>query len=364
MHTVFVEVKPPISCKGAGALTREHLIYPVTIKTGTESYAASRRYTDFEAFRIRLTSSHWCCIVPPLPEKEGVLDNLGIGEDPDHRTKVGQTRRKEFQQFLKDVYEHPILRTDALLLKFMNEEEWRKLIREPFAPPPFLDSTSVSSIAQQLIKKATFQQEQTSQDHVAIDVQRRHIDSLRKQFQAAISYRKESALALKLFGEDLEHLGEGETSENHRRIVTSIDSAAKEIAQHKEKRSSDEEELLATLNYGYNMCGAVLETMKNIASARNYLEQLVQRVEAMKNAPSKANLDAHGVGALEAMVKEKDYLSPIVKDAETTFKKRFKVFQEEMTKMLNIFVIRFSEIQSQHTESVLQTAQGTEIDVS
>lgn len=360
MHSVHVEVQTPISCKGAGALTREHLIYPVIIKTERESYSASRRYTDFEAFRIRLTSSHWSCIVPPLPEKEGVLDNLGIGEDPDHRNKVGQTRRKEFQQFLKDVYEHPVLRTDALLLRFMDEEEWRKLIREPFSPPPFLDFTSVSSIAQQWLKKATFQQEQISQDHAAIDVQRRHIDSLRKQFHAAITYRKESALALKLFGQDFGRLAESETDEHHKQVVTSINNATKEVAQHKEKRSSEEEELLATLNYGYNMCGAVLETMKNIASTRHYLEQLVQRVETMKNTPSKVNLDAHGVGTLEAMVKERDNLTPIVNDAESNFKKQFKTFQEGMTKMLNIFVVRFSEIQSKHIELMLQTTQEAE----
>eukprot|EP00796_Vickermania_ingenoplastis_P005300 gene5300-3803_t len=284
-----------------------YLLYPIKLRTATQNQMVTRRYTDFEDFRSRLNSLYWYCVIPPLPEKETVWENLGISVAAGHHETIGQTRRFEFTRFLEHVYDHPIIKSDPLLTKFMDDNQWFATLREGPAPVPvFLQSSSLSSVAQSLLKKAVLQTDQ-SKDEAAIDVQHRHISRIRDQFESAIA-------------------------------ITSLEHCACQIADCKETKSGEEEQLLATLNYWCHMCSAALEAVKNLNAAHSYYTQLTQKLEVLRNSPDKANAGAAAVVKVQNMEKSKTELQQTLQAVNGKQKQQLRSFQEEMTRELNDFL--------------------------
>lgn len=353
MAVVRVEVKSPLSFKSTGLLGRPYLVYPIEVQSSTAAGSASRRYTDFELLRSRLNGLYWYCVIPPLPEKESMLKNLGVFDSPDYQDRIGITRREEFKQFLLHVYQHPTFSKDPVLRQFLNDQDWRGISSVPQLVPSFLDTHSFSGITQHFFKKAPPQKE-IGQVTSSVEVQRQHLDTLRKQFQLDISHRKEGWAALKRFGEDFEALGENEGSAN-RSLCNSINGVCAKVVVSSDLDLMKEEKLLATLNYWYNMCDAVLETYRNISAAETHYRNAVQQIETMKNSPIKANTDINYVESLRHLEKDRDILHPILKDAELLYRNQLKIFQEEMNVDLNTFIIRYDALQN-HNLGFVQSA--------
>lgn len=353
MDSIKVEVKAPLSCKGAGVLSRPYLVYPFTVSTLTVSGSSSRRYTDFELFRTKLSVVYWYCIIPPLPEKESVLENLGIYDAPNYEERVGHIRREEFRQFLQHVYGNPIFGKEVLLRQFLNDEEWCEVVSAPYSTPSFLDFTSISSMAQHLFKKASHQKN-AGRETVSLEIQRQHLHSLRKQFQLSISHRKDGTSALKNFGENFKVLCERD-NDGARPLYNTINKVCVNVTLGSSVEFAKEERLLAILNYWYNMCGAALETFKNISAADVHYKTVIQQIETLKNTPSKANTDISYVDNLRNLEKDRDYIYPILKDAESLCKDQLKKFQNEMNLDLNTFLICYHTLLN-HSAEVMRLA--------
>lgn len=344
MAVVRVEVKSPLSFKSAGVLGRPYLVYPIEVQSSSTAGSASRRYTDFELLRSRLNAIYWYCVIPPLPEKETMLENLGVFDAPGYQERIGVTRREEFKQFLLHVYQHPTFSKDPVLRQFLNDQDWQGISSVPQPVPSFLDTNSFSGITQHFFKKASPQKEiklVTS----SVEVQRQYLDTLRKQFQLSISHRKEGWAALKRFGEDFQALGEIEGSAS-RSLCNSINGVCAKIAVSSDLDLMKEEKLLATLNFWHNMCDAVLETCRNISAAEAHYRNALEQIETMKNSPIKANTDINYVESLRHLEKERDVLHPILKDAELLYRNHLKIFQEEMNADLNTYIIRYDALQN------------------
>lgn len=353
MDSVKVKVNSPLSFKGTGVLSRPYLVYPIEISTPTICGSASRRYTDFELLRCRLNAVYWYCIIPPLPEKESLLENLGIFDAPDYQERMGHTRREEFRQFLHHVYAHPTCGKEPVLRHFLNDEEWRGVASTPYPIPSFLDSSSISAIAHNLYKKATYQKD-ISKVTFSIEVQRQHMDSLRKHFQISICHRRDGSSALKGFGEDFQALGDNEGGQA-RSFYSAINGVCAKIVCSNGLEFIKEENLLAILNYWYNMYGAVLEAYRNVAAAEAHYRNVVQQIETLKNTPSKANTDISYVDNLRNLEKDRDTLQPILKDADALCRDQLKNFQKEMNLDLSMFLVRYTTL-LHHSAEFLQMA--------
>lgn len=355
-----IEVQVPLVCKGSGALTRSFLLYPITITTETiANRTVSRRYTDFEALRDRLKLNYWFCIIPALPEKETALENIGIIESADYQECVGKMRQKEFKHFLNHIFSHPEIRSDPLVLRFFDDEEWRKVLQETFVPLPFLDTNSVSAWAQSLFKKVKYLKEH-SHDQVEIDIQRKHLDMLRSSLQQEITHRRGAVAALTKFALEFESLKTSETSASLKESFLPFEIISKQVADYHNCCSNEEEELLTGLNYWYNMCCAVLEMMKNVSAASSYYGHIIQHIANLKQSPSKASSDISTVENLRNAEKERDALEPLIKNAEKKYKEQIDGFRKLMTEELNLFLVRYHKTQKKQTKALQLATAATD----
>lgn len=121
-----------------------HVEYLVQI----EGHAVRRRFSEFDSFREALVKAIPTCIIPPLPDKDGLTLNAvsfnllasNTPVDPDALEK----RRVHLQSFLNRIAKHPILSAQTLFHRFLEAEAWTGVKVEESVS--LLNSASVSSI--------------------------------------------------------------------------------------------------------------------------------------------------------------------------------------------------------------------------
>ncbi|KAL6066795.1 PX domain-containing protein [Balamuthia mandrillaris] len=95
---------------------KAYVTYKVNVKTSLAQYhqkqfTVERRYSDFFWLHDRLGENFKGVIIPPLPEKTIIQNRFD--------TFFIERRRRELQQFLREVVQHPILCTSECLQTFL-----------------------------------------------------------------------------------------------------------------------------------------------------------------------------------------------------------------------------------------------------
>eukprot|EP00160_Parvularia_atlantis_P014983 Unigene4056_Nuclearia_a/m.12323 Unigene4056_Nuclearia_a/g.12323 ORF Unigene4056_Nuclearia_a/g.12323 Unigene4056_Nuclearia_a/m.12323 type:complete len:215 (-) Unigene4056_Nuclearia_a:440-1084(-) len=107
-----------------------HIEYLIQI----EGHSVRRRFSEFDTFRDALVRLNPTCIVPPLPEKDGItlsmvsFNLLATTANADHESV--EKRRVHLQSFLNRVAKHPILSACRLFHRFLEADAWGPALAE------------------------------------------------------------------------------------------------------------------------------------------------------------------------------------------------------------------------------------------
>jgi len=115
-----------------------YITYCITTKTSRAEYDAPefvvrRRYSDFEWLRLQLTHSHPARIIPPLPEKHSLFEQI---DRYDKRFIEG--RMQLLKRFLNRVADHPLLSRDHRFKGFLVEPQNEFSVMRKVSQPPGL----------------------------------------------------------------------------------------------------------------------------------------------------------------------------------------------------------------------------------
>ncbi|KAK8168520.1 putative sorting nexin-4 [Phyllosticta citrichinensis] len=107
-----------------------YISYRVTTRSDFQSFQRSefsvrRRFTDFVFLWKTLSKEYPQCAVPPLPDKHKMEYVRGDRFGPDFT----QRRASSLRRFLKRITLHPVLRRSAILLLFLESNDWNSTMR-------------------------------------------------------------------------------------------------------------------------------------------------------------------------------------------------------------------------------------------
>lgn len=125
----FIEIRvvePKKSGDGIGA----YVLYKVITKTNLpffrrESFAVSRRFSDFLGLREKLAEKYLFSgrIVPPAPSKDAYnTAKVKIGKEEQDRGDFLEKRAKELERFMNRIGDHQVLRSDPDFREFLELE--------------------------------------------------------------------------------------------------------------------------------------------------------------------------------------------------------------------------------------------------
>jgi sorting nexin-4 len=80
-----------------------------------------RRYSDFESLRNVLINAHPTIVMPPIPEKHSLSSYAKMSKAKDDLVIV-ERRKRMLQSFINRLVEHPVLSTNHLLHRFIEED--------------------------------------------------------------------------------------------------------------------------------------------------------------------------------------------------------------------------------------------------
>jgi len=94
-----------------------------------QGHSVRRRFSEFDSFRENLVKINPTCIVPPLPEKDGltisaVSFNLIQTNTTNADHESIEKRRAHLQSFLNRIAKHPILSACRLFHRFLEADTW------------------------------------------------------------------------------------------------------------------------------------------------------------------------------------------------------------------------------------------------
>ena len=126
------EIDKPVQQGGRGGLDRyygQYWTYPIhtTFVDSGNVHIVSRRYSDFEKLVEMLTKQFPWCIMPPIPAKEGAVENI-VSRASDAISTVHEARRSAFSMFLTRLSYHDKLGTSTIFRVFLQCESvgWDK----------------------------------------------------------------------------------------------------------------------------------------------------------------------------------------------------------------------------------------------
>ncbi|KFY06428.1 hypothetical protein V491_08636, partial [Pseudogymnoascus sp. VKM F-3775] len=107
-----------------------YVSYLVTTNTDFPSFqkpttSVRRRFTDFVFLYNTLFSEYPQCAVPPLPDKHSMMYVTGDR----FSTEFMQRRTNSLKRFLRRLTLHPVLRRSALLIIFLESQDWNATMR-------------------------------------------------------------------------------------------------------------------------------------------------------------------------------------------------------------------------------------------
>lgn len=347
MSSRSIEVATPQAVQGSGYLTRSYLVYPISITTNNQDRVVfSRRYTDFENLRSKLCSIYWYCVIPPLPEKENVIQNLGITKNvEEYHATLGSFRRKQFEFFLQSIFEHPVLSSDILLQRFTDDARWKDALLEDVKQPTFLDF-SVTSMAQTFITKTAFHSEETVLE-ASISVQRQHLDRFLESLKGSLDNSQKAADSLSAFSESIKLLRQ----ENEFSLLPS----SAELVFSPLVRKDEEGELLQVVTFWRNMCDSALETVRHISAGYQHLSRLGAKLDSLQSA-RKANADISTVNKTRDLIREKEEFTLTLNTASETSRSEISQYFTRMSSELTTALSRHHSTQVANVEAMLQAA--------
>ncbi|KAN0062518.1 Sorting nexin, cytoplasm-to-vacuole targeting pathway/endosomal sorting [Thecaphora frezii] len=108
---------------------------------------AKRRYSEFEALREALVKLHPTLIIPPIPSKHTLSDYAAKQSKAKEDATIIARRRRMLQSFLRRCDNHPKLRDDEVLRKFLDGRyPWAEILNSP--PLSHLPKTNLKAPAQ------------------------------------------------------------------------------------------------------------------------------------------------------------------------------------------------------------------------
>ncbi|EPQ28451.1 uncharacterized protein PFL1_03754 [Pseudozyma flocculosa PF-1] len=108
---------------------------------------AKRRYSEFEALREALVKLHPTIIIPPIPSKHTLSDYAAKQSKAKEDATIIARRRRMLQSFLRRCDNHPKLRDDEVLRKFLDGRySWPEILNSP--PLSHLPKSNLKAPAQ------------------------------------------------------------------------------------------------------------------------------------------------------------------------------------------------------------------------
>lgn len=372
----------------AGTATLVHYLYPVAITLPGHLRAettVNRRYTDFESLRQQLSVTHWGCIVPPLPEKEGLGGAV---------TKVLSTtdaaflesRRHGLENFLRRVLHHPLLRADPLLTSFTSEVEWPQALRNPVRPSPLLSgatfteglakllqrsgsSSSGGSAAAALPNEAYTELLRTEVEeggaaapvslHILAatvayaDELNASTKALRERMRQLTTSRRRTGTALVSFGDAFGKLGAHESEGALRDAMAAIGTHSHKVADVYVEQARREDHLLNAVSYYVVFCEALKEAVQRLQAAHGNINHMSKQAAELRVAELKAAPEARAeVQNKVVMVEENITIAKAeVARQELIFRGEFRRFHEMKESDWGNILKTFSEIQMASSEA-------------
>lgn len=100
----------------------QYVAYEIQLETKLSSFpgeklVVDRRYSDFHHLREKLIENHLSVIIPPIPDKDW-QNNLFGQSDTKFSKEFLQFRKRQLQNFLQSIANHPKLRESQQFIDF------------------------------------------------------------------------------------------------------------------------------------------------------------------------------------------------------------------------------------------------------